>query len=786
MRISFHHANPHAGNESVLLRFEQDDTDHNSCLLIDAGTRVQIDDLLEPTDKLAGICLTHAHRDHYATLPTTHRDDVPIYTSAATADILQDVFDVASSDSDFSTTDAVADAVTPIEDWTSVASDIEVHPVPAGHVPGAVGFLVRAFDGDETHYLLATGDFTCRSAGGFPGFEPDGFVDIDVLFLPAATNETFGESLTEALGTTLEHAHGGAPTLVTTSGLVGVQFAYLLSALVVKYELSVPIRVVGQVAKLYDQLDYDCSGVEEISLFHDPQACLDPGVITIAGPDIPRERSSGRLFGILRDNPNACVVQLVGSGKTPMTEGRCTIHDYELVNHPSHGTLEAVHDSIDPQETVVVHSHDGAGEEFNHLDSVVWGTGDTSEHTLYDGHRWQVPSWVHGGTVTSGGDQNLQRFASAALLDSFSVPSLDRHEEPNLEAEGVDDSKIATLLHHGADAATSLDAPNQFDERNKPETTTEPMTANENLTEETDEKATKQPTGLIDTTGPDLQGQTCTDLSENIDSSSLTPNNMISARATKRLMEKESRTTSSGESRSDNSEEEQGQDTNTEADGAPDSEVETSDETEREATVTEGDESAQEDTREPESDGENSPTEDTSDVDTTEPAESQNTEPDEVGIDDNLTDEEHFTVTLDPLTLLLAESAITMDTHDTESARTVSEVVAETVQQYALSLLAGEASGNEPESLSVDLVGTSIVEQAIGDLINRSEELDSIADLIVRGVSTVSDSDMNCSVEVEESTKVREYVEAIVQNEAYEHSTQEEVVQTALFWRTRE
>lgn len=161
-----------------------------------------------------------------------------------------------------------------------------------------------------------------------------------MLFLPAATNETFGESLTEALGTTLEHAHGGAPTLVTTSGLVGAQFAYLLSALVEEYELGVPIRVVGQVAKLYERLDYDCPRVEQISHFTDPRTCLDPGVITIAGPDVPRERSSGRLFGILRDNPNACVVQLVGSGETPMTEGRCTIHGYELVNHPSRQTLE--------------------------------------------------------------------------------------------------------------------------------------------------------------------------------------------------------------------------------------------------------------------------------------------------------------------------------------------------------------------------------------------------------------------------------------------------------------
>lgn len=73
-----------------------------------------------------------------------------------------------------------------------------------------------------------------------------------------ATNDDFEASLTDALGTALEHAHGGAPTLVTTSGLVGVHAASLLSALAIKGDLRVPIRVVGPVAKLYEALDYDC------------------------------------------------------------------------------------------------------------------------------------------------------------------------------------------------------------------------------------------------------------------------------------------------------------------------------------------------------------------------------------------------------------------------------------------------------------------------------------------------------------------------------------------------
>lgn len=551
-----------------------------------------------------------------------------------------------------------------------------------------------------------------------------------------------------------------------------------------EYELGVPIRVVGQVAKLYERLDYDRPGVEQISHFTDPRTCLDPGVITIAGPDVPRERSSGRLFGILRDNPNACVVQLVGSGETPMTEGRCTIHDYELVNHPSRGTLEEVHDSIDPQETVVVHSHDGAGEEFNHLDSVVWGTGDTNEHTLYDGHRWQVPSWVHGGTVTSGGDQNLQRFASAALLDSFSVPSLDRHEEPDLEAEGVDDSKIATLLHHGADAATSLDAPSQSDERSET-TTTEPMTANESSTDGDDEKVTKRPTGLIDTTGVDLPEKADMNLSKIIDDSSLTPNNMISARATKQLMETESHTTASTDGRDDGSEEESRPDSTTEADVTSDREVETSVSAEREDAPHEGDTDSRDSpsSRGSESAEGQDSTENTSDIETTESDVPHNTDTGGGRMGAKTTDEEHFTVTLDPLARLLAEWAVTLGTHDSESDSTVDKLVAETVQRYVLSLLAGEAAGDETDSLAVDLVGTSVVEQAIGDLVDQNDELDSIADLIVRGLATAVEGDTDRTVELEESSEIQEYIDAVVRNEAYTPSDREEVVQAALLWR---
>jgi len=212
-------------------------------------------------------------------------------------------------------------------------------------------------------------------AGGFPGFDSDGFIDVDVLFLTGATNDKFESAITEALGTAISHAHSGSRTLVTASGLVGPQIAYLLTAITAEYDLHVPIRVVGQVAKLYDELDYECDHVTSIPEFGHTDECLESGVITIAGPDVPREQSSGRLFGVLQEDPNACVVQLIGSGKTPRTTGQCTIHTHTLSNHPTRETLVEVHEAIDPTETVITHRHHGAKEEFNDLSGVVWGSG---------------------------------------------------------------------------------------------------------------------------------------------------------------------------------------------------------------------------------------------------------------------------------------------------------------------------------------------------------------------------------------------------------------------------
>jgi putative mRNA 3-end processing factor len=145
VRLSFQHANPDHGNESFLLRFGTDSAE-TQCVLVDAGVGVDIDALLKPTDRLAAICLTHAHLDHYSALADVYRDGTQILASPATATVLSDVFDVAAAEYDINISDAVTAAIEPVTDWTDICPDVAVHPVPAGHVPGAAGFLFRVAD----------------------------------------------------------------------------------------------------------------------------------------------------------------------------------------------------------------------------------------------------------------------------------------------------------------------------------------------------------------------------------------------------------------------------------------------------------------------------------------------------------------------------------------------------------------------------------------------------------------------------------------------------------------
>ncbi|MFC7137650.1 MBL fold metallo-hydrolase [Halobaculum litoreum] len=457
--FGYQHANPGAGNESVLLRFGYPGRDGDACLLVDAGRNVDPSELLRPEDRLVGVCLTHAHFDHYRALSGALDGDVPLFASPDTAAMIDDVLTVAATERGIQRSGAVEEAVVAIDDWTDVCSGVQLHPLPAGHAPGAAGFLFRFTDAEEAHDVVVTGDFTLTDCAGYPGFDTGLAVGVECLFLTAATDPNAGGTLTDALADTVEGALVGGRCLVTCGALTGVHVARLIAAVNSELGTDVPVRLVGQAAKLYETLGFEHEDVECVPVFDDPHSCLTPGTVTIAGPGVPNEDSSGRLFRALEQDTAATVVQLVSSGGDPVTRGGCTTTGYAFSNHPTEDDLRTVVESLEPAQTVITHQR-GRTSRFNDLPSCVRATGDGDSYTLYESGTWVRPDWMPSVRErdTAGG---LRLGAVTDVFDSLPLPDINPATLPNLATEGID----ATAIRARVEAADCDDtATNATDE----------------------------------------------------------------------------------------------------------------------------------------------------------------------------------------------------------------------------------------------------------------------------------------------------------------------------------
>jgi len=455
MKVSYELANPRAGGESYLLRVEREHERRNPCLLVDAGDDVRIDELLGEDDYLAAILLTHAHLDHYRSLGDVHRDGAPILTSPGTGAVLEDVLREGARHHSVSNPSAVLERVEPVDGWRDVVGDaIRVRPVPAGHAPGACGFLIRIRDGREQFRALATGDFTLRDAGGYAGFDPTSFPGIDALFLTAATADDVGETATEILRTLASRAHAGSQTLCTASGLTGVHLATLLDALDRELGLRVPVFLVGQVAKLYDALGYECQNVDSIPEFANPAECLERGAVTIAGPEVPIEGSSGRLYDAIRTDGNATLVQ-VQSGSTEAKDAgqfAGTVSSFALSNHPTEDGLDRVVEAIAPAHVIVTHQWGRSLRRYkDKWDAYTWATGSSGAELLYRDGQCVPPDWV-GDAVTRRVRSRETTLSAVEVGDGVLeaatyVTELERREVADLEREGVDVDRLREELH---------------------------------------------------------------------------------------------------------------------------------------------------------------------------------------------------------------------------------------------------------------------------------------------------------------------------------------------------
>lgn len=496
MRVSYQHANPYHGNESFLLRFHEDG-DQTNCVLVDAGDGVDVEELLGDGEYLTAVLLTHAHSDHYQTLAANVRDGASVYTAPGTAAVLDTVLSEGERNHDLGGGEVVSDALEPIEEWEPITGAVAVRPVPAGHAPGAAGFLIKFEDGIDTHHLLATGDFTRRRAGGYPGFQTALPVDIGCMFVTGSTNDSFADALTESVGTAAKRAREGASVLVTADGLTSVQYAYLLGHLGERFDRSVPITLVGHAAKLYADLGYDVPNVEGVPEYDDPRELLAPESVAIAGPDVPTEGSASRLFDVIKDDSNAVLVQVVSGGSTPVASAGCTVYDYELSNHPTEAEVDDVVETLFPMQVVVTHQSQWASRPYkDKYDSFVWTTdGNTDERDIYGDGRWLHPPWLKEWTVR---DIRAKHRTTVGPERTDSFPALERATDPDFVAEGLDVDGVSERLHLSADtrptATDSTMAERESDDTIEPTNPTETAATTEAVADSTSTSAATEPT----------------------------------------------------------------------------------------------------------------------------------------------------------------------------------------------------------------------------------------------------------------------------------------------------
>ncbi|KAB1190754.1 MULTISPECIES: MBL fold metallo-hydrolase [Haloferax] len=737
-RVSYHHVNVDAGNESVLLRFEYENRKQASCILVDAGEGVELDPYLRPSDSLVAVCLTHAHADHYQSLENVVRSDVPVLASPSTAEILETVLASAADRGFVTDTARVCESVKPVDTWTDVAPGVRIHPIPSGHAPGAVGYVIRFRDDGGAHDILFTGDFTYESAGGYPGFDPDVAPDVEALFLTVATAESSSDELTAGIATALERAHGGASVLVTAGGLDAVHLATLLTSASTELALDVPIRIAGQAAKLYEDLEYEFEAVRTIPEFGHTTECLDSGAIAIAGPDVPTEGSSGRLYDALSDDPNACLVQFVSSGKTPISGGGpCATFAFAATAHPSRDVLDSVVDEIDPVEVVTVHEHGGAGGRYNDWKPCVWSDGSDVELTLFDDGRWLTPPWMHSRFARVPDRPMDLGFLAGKDIGDLPLVSLDRTATIDLEEEGIDIEQLRERLHLG----------HRDDHEPTQNTTSKQMTDESETPDQTNRSEQK----LFKTVGADVERQ------DTLSTDSITPKSLVSARAWNGLSAQEAAQSSDTETHQEGSEPEahDQKSQTTESDSASTTETET--------------ETEDADVEEPAT---------TRDTDTTPEADTRVTTD---TVDENRSvekeqnvDAEQFSLEIDPLLLALVEREGGVGSTDA--------FVAESIQAYLEALLrTGEPPAGTVGSLGFDVTAGTRLTNAL-DSVVEDDGHDSLSSFVRTALTDLLGATAGTEVSLSDHQVDERLIEAAVANDRYGFDTRGDFADAAILW----
>lgn len=467
VQVEYQNANYDHGNQSAAFFFEFDHETQKEGILIDCGPGVDFDRLLDEGEYLQAVLLTHLHLDHIQSLAKIAERETPIITTRDNEVLLDQMVKMDGHRLGIDDPEVVNELIRVVEsEWEQIRDDLEVRAIPAGHAPGAVGFLIRFKDEGDWFHILATGDFTLHGVAGNPGFDPqlsgclrmldanspimsgelaasaDEQLSIGALLINVSIREDALDDLERGLATIVDRASDGSATLVATSALASIHVAALLDAINGELDQRIPVVLVGKAAAYYRALGWDLDTVSAIEEYEDPAELLRRGQVTIAGPEDASNGSSKVLLDTAnRSAGDTTVIQFRNAGSDPLPDTSwLTSYDFDYSMHPSEEDIDTLATTVEATQTLIGHTSDkrvlkAYRERGDDWGTFVWASYGHDRYEIFDG-MWLSPQWindeVHLEEVSGRSYTHLRTSVRGDLL-----PRLDR-EEVNLVSEGID------------------------------------------------------------------------------------------------------------------------------------------------------------------------------------------------------------------------------------------------------------------------------------------------------------------------------------------------------------
>lgn len=398
MDLTYHHLNSRTPDAAFLFRFHLT-TGMNPTILVDPGPGTDVSEAMGDDDYLAGVLLTHLHRDHCGSLPSNVEPGVRIYTSETNRQLIEETFvaqDSSIPDAPDWGQSGVDRAMQSPDGWAEITEDIHIRLVPVGHALGATGFIIRfPADGEWVHLFVA-GDVSFHSVGGTQPAPRRLPVSPEIMLVNAPPNAMEQEAtLTPALKSILEVLSRDQTVMVASNALTSIQFALLLEEIMAKSEAVDERRIhITEIAgQMFQVLGCESEMVQAATDYRTTASELSHGEIVLSGPADLQSGGAAEMHQVVTEMGGETVQLRATEGRQAAnTDDIGTTYEYSA--HATGEQLVRYIRGVSPVHAIL--GHGGDERVMDDLTNCFVWTGPTTEkRTLYtDQGGWQPIPWL--------------------------------------------------------------------------------------------------------------------------------------------------------------------------------------------------------------------------------------------------------------------------------------------------------------------------------------------------------------------------------------------------------